>query len=90
MSYHELQLALPAFWPLQVVSSLSAYRRRRSLLRRAYWLVAERRFEVMLAKASPPGIASAFFGPYLNVVIQKDGPSASAAAEYEADGRLGI
>ena len=89
MSYHELQLALPAFWPLQVVSSLSAYRRRRSLLRRAHWLIAERRFEAMLAKASPPGVPSAFFGPYLNVVIQKDGPSASAAAENEDEQSTG-
>jgi len=71
VSYHELELALEGFAHLHVVSSLSSYRRKRNPISFLYWLINERRFEAMLKRAAPPGVASAFFHPYLDVMIRK-------------------
>ena len=71
MSYHELAIALGDVSGLDVVSSLSSYRRRRNPLSFLFWLATERRFELVLRKAAPAGIANAFFHPYLDVMIRK-------------------
>lgn len=72
ISYHEFEIALGARAnSLNVVSSLAAFNRKRSLARRILWLLKpQSRFERFLVKTDP-SINRAFFQPYLDLIIKK-------------------
>lgn len=71
MSYHELEVAIGPVAQLEVVSSLALFLRRGSVLRRAAWLLSERRqYERWLRRHGPP-IHRGFYQEILDLVIRK-------------------
>jgi len=71
ISFHEFDLAIGPAHRLEVVSTLSRFRRRRSLAQRLKWrLSGDRGYERFLAKLSGT-IDGGFFEQYLNLIIRK-------------------
>ena len=71
VSFHEFELTMDKAENLDVVSSLSIFLRKRSILRKMLWrLPTEGRYELFLARIKPQ-IHRGFYQPTLNLIIRK-------------------
>lgn len=72
LSFHEFELTMKRAVDLDVVSCLSMFLRRQSILTRARWIMrVDRRHESILARVGPK-IHRGFYQPSLDLIIRKD------------------